>query len=70
MNNNMKLEKAYNHFYSMRLRAYMKKDTLIDVYENAMKEYFKKHGEAVDENEIRLYLDEKIVSFPNKNEAA
>ena len=70
MNTNKNLEKAYNHFYSMRLGAYMKKDALIDVYENAMQEYFKKQGVEVDGSEIRLFLDRKIVTKPNRNKAA
>ena len=70
MNTNKNLEKAYNHFYSMRLGAYMKRDALIGVYENAMQEYFKKQGVEVDGGEIRVFLDRKIVTKPSRNKAA
>lgn len=66
MNKNKMLEKAYRHFYSMRMTMYIPKENLINIYSGVIRGYCCNNGCPVTESEVRNFLYDKLMMNDSK----
>ncbi|MEF9922038.1 MAG: hypothetical protein RR313_01045 [Anaerovoracaceae bacterium] len=57
------LKKALDHYYSLRIAAYLPKEKQVDIYKKLVMIYCQDHGVNVDEHNVVCYIYDRLKDF-------
>ncbi|MDD4376807.1 MAG: hypothetical protein PHH48_01460 [Eubacteriales bacterium] len=57
------LEKAFNHYYSVRIAPYLQKEDQVNIYKNLIMAYCNDRGYNLDELTVESFIFDRIKDY-------